>query len=42
MGDDELREKCRAMTRDELIDKHIDIEGIKDAAVFFCCLSKML
>ena len=32
MGDDELREKCRAMTRDELIDKHIDIEGIKDAA----------
>ena len=34
MGDDELREKCRAMTRDELIDKHIDIEGIKDAAVY--------
>lgn len=34
MGDDELREKCRVMTRDELIDKHIDIEGIKDAAVY--------
>ena len=29
-----MREKCRAMTRDELIDKHIDIEGIKDAAVY--------
>lgn len=33
MGDDELREKCRAMTRDDLMDKHIDIEGMKDAAV---------
>lgn len=33
MCDDELREKCRAMTRDELMDKHIVIEGIKDAAV---------
>ena len=34
MCDDELREKCRAMTRDELIDKHINIEGIKDAAEY--------
>ena len=34
MCDDELREKCRAMTRDELMDKHINIEGIKDAAEY--------
>lgn len=32
MGCDELREKYGSMTRDELIDKHVEINGVKDAA----------
>lgn len=32
MGCDELREKYGSMTRDELVDKHVEISGVKDVA----------